>query len=678
MSAKNVSTKTKLPKIAENDAYLEPFASAIQYRINRAKEVEDLLTGEKFKHIADWAQGHKYYGLHKEKENWLFREWAPNATAIYIVCEFTKWQKDERFRLKRVDDNGTWEVHFPVTLLKHLDWYKLHIEWQGGSGERIPSYANYVVQDETTKIFCARVWDPPTTYKFKNKIPHLKGQAPLIYEGHIGMAQIEGKVSTYEEFRKNTLPRIKAAGYNTLQIMAIPEHPYYGSFGYQVSNFFAPSSRFGTPEELKALIDEAHGMDIQVVMDLVHSHAVKNEVEGLGAFDGTRYQYFHDGGKGVHPAWDTYLFDYGKPQVMHFLLSNCRYWIEEFKFDGFRFDGVTSMLYHHHGLGAGFSSYHDYFNMSVDVDAVVYFILANKIIHKINPQAITIAEDVSGMPGLSAPQEDGGIGFDYRMAMGIADYWIKLIKEIPDEKWSVDGIFWEMTNRRQDEKVISYAECHDQALVGDKTIMFRLADAQMYWNMSKDRRNLIIDRAIALHKMIRLITLVTGRGGYLNFMGNEFGHPEWIDFPREGNGWSYHCARRQWHLRDDQLLCYHFLGDFDQEIINFAREYNILSHSDPKHFWSHCDDHTLGFERAGFYFFFNFDANKSFTDYKMTLPQGRYKEIFNSDETRFGGTGRLIDGQIHETMTVKNEGQVETKLALYLPTRTALVLQKID
>ncbi len=678
MTTKKTKAETQTIKLVQKDPYLEPFTSAIQYRLNRAQEVEELLLGKDNKHIADWAQGHHYYGLHKKENSWLFREWAPNATAVYIVSELTKWQKDERFKLNRLDANGTWEIEFPLSLLHHLDWYKLHIEWNGGEGERIPSYANYVVQDPVTHIFCARVWDPPKPYKFKNKLPQLKNQAPLIYETHVGMAQVEGKVSSYEEFRKYTLPRIKAAGYNTIQIMAIPEHPYYGSFGYQVSNFFAPSSRFGTPEELKELIDEAHGMGMQVIMDLVHSHAVKNEVEGLGAFDGTRYQYFHDGGKGVHPAWDTYLFDYGKPQVLHFLLSNCRYWLEEYKFDGFRFDGVTSMLYHHHGLGAGFGSYHDYFNMSVDIDAVVYFILANKLIHKVNPNAVSIAEDVSGMPGLAAPHADGGIGFDYRMAMGIADYWIKIIKELPDEKWSVDGIWWEVTNRRHDEKVISYAECHDQALVGDKTIMFRLADAEMYWNMSKDRRNLIIDRAIALHKMIRLVTLVTAKGGYLNFMGNEFGHPEWIDFPREGNGWSYHCARRQWHLRDDQLLCYHFLGDFDQEIINFAREYNIVAKDDPKHFWSHCDDHVLGFERAGFYFLFNFDANRSFNDYKMNFPQGRYKEIFNSDEPRFGGMGRLTDGQVHETITIKHEGHIETKLSLYLPTRTALVLQKID
>ena len=209
------------------------------------------------------------------------------------------------------------------------------------------------------------------------------------------------KVGTYNEFRKNILPRIKKLGYNVIQLMAIQEHPYYGSFGYHVSSFFAASSRFGTPEELKQLIDEAHGMGIMVIMDLVHSHAVRNEVEGLGNYDGTRYQFFHEGKRGEHDAWDSYCFNYGKNEVLHFLLSNVKYWLDEYHFDGFRFDGVTSMLYYDHGLSRAFTSYDMYFDSGQDEEAITYFKLSNKLIHETNPNAISIAEEMSGYPGPS-------------------------------------------------------------------------------------------------------------------------------------------------------------------------------------------------------------------------------------------------------------------------------------
>ncbi len=487
------------------------------------------------------------------------------------------------------------------------------------------------------------------------------------------MAQEEGKVGTYGEFREKVLPRIIAAGYNTIQFMAIQEHPYYGSFGYHIANFFAASSRFGTPEELKALVDECHSAGISVIMDLIHSHAVRNEVEGLSRFDGTLYQYFHDGPRGVHELWDSRCFDYGKPQVLHFLLSNCRFWLDEYNFDGFRFDGITSMLYHHHGLGKAFTSYDDYFDGSVDEQALVYLTLANKVIHEVRPDAMTVAEDMSGMPGLAAPRAAGGVGFDYRLAMGIPDYWIKLTKDIRDEDWHVGTLWHELTNRRHDEKTISYAESHDQALVGDQTLIFRLIERDMYDQMAVDRRNLRVDRGIALHKMIRLTTLATAGYGYLNFMGNEFGHPEWIDFPRVGNNWSYHYARRQWHLRDDQHLVYHFLADFDRAMIELARAAGLLEDRNVRLVVEHCDDKVLAFQRAGLIFIFNFHPDKSYTDYAIAAFAKEYRLALDTDSTAFGGHGRVAPNQSYIARVDRHE-RVQVKV--YLPSRTALVLRE--
>ncbi|MDP3180524.1 MAG: alpha-amylase family glycosyl hydrolase, partial [Bacteroidota bacterium] len=460
---------------------------------------------------------------------------------------------------------------------------------------------------------------------------------------HIGMAGENERVHTYNEFQTDILPRIHQAGYNTIQLMAIPEHPYYGSFGYHVSSFFAPSSRFGTPEELKQLVDEAHGMGISVIIDLVHSHAVKNENEGLGKYDGTRWQFFHDGGKGEHPAWDSYCFNYGKPEVLHFLLSNIRYWLEEFKFDGFRFDGVTSMLYFDHGLGKAFTCYDDYFNDGLDQEAFSYFIMANRLIHEINPNALSIAEEMSGLPGLATPQKDGGLGFDYRMAMGVPDFWIKLIKEVSDEKWDVGYIFHELTSKRLDEKVVSYAESHDQALVGDKTIIFRLIDKEMYFSMRKDQPNMAVERGVALHKMIRLATISCAGGAYLNFMGNEFGHPEWIDFPREGNNWSYAHARRLWSLEDNKDLKYSWLSDFDREMITLVKKSKLIDIPEINWVYDHKDNQILVYSRGKHLFVFNFNPTQSFADYGIPMAPSKYKIVLNTDDFRFGGQNRIDD-----------------------------------
>ncbi len=659
-------------KIIKNDPLLEPYAMALQGRHDYAVRKEKELLGRDNRSLSDFASGYLYFGLHKIKRNWFLREWAPNATAIYVIGTFNDWKKSEDYRLQPLE-NGIWEGRFHEKAIQHGDLFKLLVEWNGGCGERIPAWARRVVQDDNTKIFSAQVWMPEHEYKFRVK--HFKPQtSPLmIYECHIGMATNQEKVGTYNEFRENVLPRIVRDGYNCIQIMAIQEHPYYGSFGYHVSSFFAASSRFGTPDELKQLIDEAHRHDIAVIMDIVHSHAVKNEVEGLGRFDGTPYQYFHGGDRREHPAWDSLCFNYNKNEVLHFLLSNCKFWLEEYHFDGFRFDGVTSMIYRNHGLGQDFGNYADYYNMNQDGDALCYLTLANKLIHEVNPNAITIAEEMSGLPELATPFKEGGMGFDYRMAMGIPDFWIKYIKEVKDEDWKAGHIFWEMTNRRNGEKTISYAESHDQALVGDKTIIFRLIDSDMYWHMQKGDETFRVNRGIALHKMIRLITASTINGGYLNFMGNEFGHPEWIDFPREGNGWSYKYARRQWELVDNDRLLYHDLNAFDNAMVRLIESEKKFNETPIEKVWDNEGDQLVAYKRRDLLFVFNFNGQKSFIDYGILVKKGAYKVVLNTDAKQFGGFGFSDDTVVHYTQPshLKNKEW----LKLYIPSRSALVLR---
>jgi len=662
-------------ELIENDSWLAPYTDAIQGRHQHALDKEAQLTDQGSKSLSEFASGYLYFGLHPTDKGWVIREWAPNATHIYLIGTFNNWQEKEEYELKPLD-NGNWELTLPETAIHHLDLYKLMVHWNGGCGERIPAWATRVVQDENTKIFSAQVWNPIQPYKFKNPIVPQTNPL-LIYECHIGMAQNEEKVGTYNEFREHILPRIVKDGYNCIQIMAVQEHPYYGSFGYHVSSLFAPSSRFGTPDELKQLIDEAHGLGLAVIMDIVHSHAVKNEVEGLANYAGDPNQYFYPGARREHPLWDSLCFDYGKNEVVHFLLSNCKYWLDIFHFDGFRFDGVTSMLYYSHGIGETFQNYADYYNGHQDDNAICYLTLANKLIHEFNPHALTVAEEVSGMPGIAVSVSAGGYGFDYRMAMNIPDYWIKTIKEKVDEDWKPTSMFWEVTNRRTDEKTISYCESHDQALVGDKTIIFRLIDADMYWHMQIGDENYIVHRGTALHKMIRLLTATTINGGYLNFMGNEFGHPEWIDFPREGNGWSYKYARRQWNLVDNQNYVYHYLGDFDYAMLNTIKSIKNYQ-STPIVEIAHNDaDQILAYSREDLIFVFNFNPVQSFTDYGFLAKSGTYEVILNTDSKLFGGFGLADDSVKHFTLHDPLYGKDEKEwLKLYLPARSAVVLKR--
>ncbi len=665
----------KTLKIISDDPWLKPYAAAIEERH------EDVL--KKIKQLAgsgtlvNFANAHNYFGLHRRPGGgYVFREYAPNATAITLIGTFSDWQEQQCFNLTPIGD-GVWEIIIPRGRIHQGDLYKIVVNWPGGKGERIPAYATRVVQDPQTYIFSAEVYIPSKPFRFRNRNFHPSTSPLFIYECHIGMSGEEEGIASYDEFRRNVLPRIAKDGYNAIQIMAIQEHPYYGSFGYHVSSFYAPSSRFGTPDDLRHLIDDAHGFGIAVIMDIVHSHAVKNEVEGLGRLDGTPDLYFYGDGRREHPAWDSLCFDYGKDYVLNFLLSNCKYWLEEYRFDGFRFDGVTSMLYYDHGLGKTFTSYADYYDGGQDTNAIVYLTLANILIHQINPEAITIAEEMSGMPGLALPFRDGGIGFDYRMAMGIPDYWIKLIKEKKDEEWLPSSILYELTNRRKDEKTVSYCESHDQALVGDKTIIFRLADKEMYWHMMIDDHDYTVDRAIALHKMIRLVTLATINGAYLNFMGNEYGHPEWIDFPREGNGWSYKYARRQWNLVDRADLKYKYLNNFDNDMISTVSSEKGFQSQPVEELWHQDADQVLVLQRGDLIFAFNWNPVNSFSDYGILAPSGEYSILLDSDAIQYGGYGNNDDTLVHHTNADPlYDSQGKGWLKLYLPARSAILLRR--
>ena len=657
-------------KIFEYDPYLKPYESDIELRAaNYNRKKSELLAGGGT--LLDFANAHEYFGFHKTKEGWYYREWAPGADNVYVMGDMNDWNRTE-LKMNRLE-NGAFEILLTGDKsLYHGCKVKTVVEKDGQLLERIPLFAKRVIQDPVSRVWAAEIVDTKP-YKWKKK-SFTPAKNLYIYECHIGMAQEEEKVGTYNEFTEKILPRIKDGGYNAIQIMAIMEHPYYGSFGYQVSSFYAASSRFGMPDDLKNLIDTAHEMGIAVLLDVIHSHAVKNTAEGINQFDGTDYQFFHEGSRGEHPAWGTKLFNYEKNEVIHFLLSNLKFWMTEYHFDGFRFDGVTSMIYRDHGLGSAFTDYSKYFSLNTDTEAITYLQLANELIREVNPRAVTIAEDMSGMPGMCLPIEDGGVGFDYRLSMGVPDLWIKLLKTSRDEDWNMWHLWHELSSHRPAEKTIGYAESHDQALVGDKTIIFWLCDSAMYTHMSKlVEGSAVIDRGIALHKMIRLITMSLVGEGYLNFMGNEFGHPEWIDFPREGNGWSHYYCRRQWHLADDKLLKYEWLLEFDKAMITFSKDKKILT-KDAKCLFIDEQKQVLVYERCGVVFAFNFSPTNSYDSYFVTVPTaGEYEPILSTDDEKFGGWNRIATDIAYKAEKTENKTY---GFKMYLPSRTAVCLAK--
>ncbi len=673
-------TATEHLPIVERDEWLRPVEGELIYRnklyANKLRDIEQTAGS-----IVDYANGYRYFGWQRDEilSGWWFREWLPAAREVYIMGDFNDWRRGE-VELHR-GDGGVWSTFLPDAMysskLVHGSLYKMVVHGDNGWHDRIPAYARRAVQNERTKDYAAQFWAPEPFDWQGDSFDLSSVGSLLIYEAHVGMAQERAGVGSYREFTRKVLPRIRRAGYNTVQLMAVAEHPYYGSFGYHVSNFYAPSSRFGTPEELKELIRTAHTMGLAVVMDVVHAHYVKNLNEGLNALDGSDDQYSPAGDAGYQKYWDSKTFDYAKPEVQHFLLSNLKYWLDEFHFDGFRFDGVTSMIYTHHGY-TEFDSREKYFDNTVNRPALTYLTLANRLVHDFRPTAVTIAEDVSGMPGMCQKIGDGGVGFDYRLGMAIPDFWIKLLKEVPDEQWDMWQIWEIMTNRLPDVGTVAYAESHDQAMVGDQTISFRLMDKDMYTDMDRGSQNLRIDRGIALHKMIRLMTISTGGQAYLNFMGNEFGHPEWIDFPREGNGWSYAYARRQWSLVRNPFLRYSQLGDFDRAMLKLVKRFGVLSDGYAYNLMMDQKNQTMAFSHGDLLFVFNWSPAASMPDYEVPVREpGRYRIILSTDEPRFGGFGREDLKSNHFSRPEQQaDGSVRHTISIYNTSRTARVFQR--
>ncbi|KAK7287576.1 hypothetical protein RIF29_00857 [Crotalaria pallida] len=559
-----------------------------------------------------------------------------------------------------------------IPAIPHGSKYRVYFNTPNGPLERVPAWATYVQPAVDGTQAYAIHWEPPPehVYKWKNTSPKVP-KSLRIYEAHVGISGSEPKISSFNEFTDKVLPHIMETGYNAIQLIGVVEHKDYFTVGYRVTNFYAVSSRYGTPDDFKRLVDEAHGLGLLVFLEIVHSYAAADENVGLSMFDGSNDCYFHSGKRGQHKFWGTRMFKYGDPDVLHFLLSNLNWWIVEYQVDGFQFHSLSSMIYTHNGFASFTGDLEEYCNQYVDKDALLYLILANEILHALYPNIITIAEDATFYPGLCEPTSQGGLGFDYYVNLSVSEMWSTFLESVPDNEWSMTKIVNTLvSDRAYADKMLMYAENHNQSISGRRSfaeILFGEIDEHSHHY----KESLV--RGSSLHKMIRLITLTIGGRAYLNFMGNEFGHPKRVEFPTSSNNFSYSLANRQWDLLAKEGLN-RDLFSFDKDMMKLDENARVLSRRFP--YLHHVNDSSMviSYIRGPLLFIFNFHPTDSYDNYSIGVEEaGEYQVILNTDEIKYGGQGCLKEDQYFQKTVSKRVDGLRNSLEVPLPSRTAQV-----
>ncbi|XP_058788144.1 1,4-alpha-glucan-branching enzyme 3, chloroplastic/amyloplastic [Vicia villosa] len=556
--------------------------------------------------------------------------------------------------------------------IPHGSKYRVYFNTTNGPLERVPAWATYVQPELDGRQAYAIHWEPPPedVYKWKNQSPKVP-KSLRIYEAHIGISGSEPKISSFNDFTDKTLPYIKEAGYNAIQLIGVVEHKDYFTVGYRVTNFYATSSRYGTPDDFKRLVDEAHGLGLLVFMEIVHSYAAADEMVGLSLFDGSNDCYFHSGKRGQHKFWGTRMFKYGDVDVLHFLLSNLNWWIEEYQIDGFQFHSLSSMIYTHNGFASFTGDLEEYSNQYVDKDALLYLIMANEILHVLHPNIITIAEDATYYPGLCEPTSQGGLGFDYYVNLSAPEMWSTFLETVPDHEWSMTKIVNTLVSKKENaNKMLLYAENHNQSISGRRSLA-EVLFGEIDEHSEHYKESLL--RGSSLHKMIRLITLTIGGRAYMNFMGNEFGHPKRVEFPTSSNDYSYSLANRQWDLLEKDGV-HRDLFTFDKDMMRLDKNERVLSRGFPSFHHVNDSSKVISYVRGPLLFIFNFHPTDSYDSYTVGVEEaGEYQLILNTDEIKYAGQGILRENQYFQRTISKRVDGHRNCIEVQLPSRTAQV-----
>ncbi len=360
---------------------------------------------------------HERFGAHVVDGGTRFAVWAPAARAVHVIGDFNDW-KPGAATMAKIGDTGVWEVVVPG--VGHGALYKYEIE--AADGKHLFKADPFAQRHEVAPNTASMVWDRTYTWGdaawMSKRQGTLGNDAPVaIYEVHLGSwRRSDGQLPTYASITPQLVDYVTRLGFTHVELLPLSEHPFYGSWGYETTGYFAATSRYGEPEELMALIDALHQAGVGVVIDWVPAH-FPNDAHGLVAFDGTPLYEYADPRRGFHPEWNTMIFDYGRPEVQSFLLSSAMAWLDRFHVDGLRVDGVATMLYRDYGRQGGEWVANDRGGNEND-EAVELLRRLNTAIHREHSDVVTMAEESTAWPKVSGAVDDGGLGFDYKWDMG--------------------------------------------------------------------------------------------------------------------------------------------------------------------------------------------------------------------------------------------------------------------
>lgn len=586
------------------------------------------------------------------KQGVYFAVWAPNAKSVSVIGNFNAWNSNDHKLNPRWDESGIWEAFFPAISKGEIYKYAIHSN-TGDYLEKADPFAMYAeVAPKTASI----VWDVDYKWKDANWLKQRKSTAGKpkpysVYEIHFGSWRRkveEGNRSlTYLEMAAELVAYIKETGFTHVEFMPVMEHPFYGSWGYQITGYFAPSSRYGSPEEFMQLVDALHEAEIGVILDWVPSHFPGDD-HGLYRFDGTHLYEHADPRKGFHPDWKSYIFNYGRNEVKSFLISNAVYWLDKYHIDGLRVDAVASMLYLDYSRKAGEWEPNQYGGRE-NLESIAFLKELNEVVYGDFPDTITIAEESTAWPGVSRPTYLGGLGFGQKWMMGWMHDTLHFFQEDPiNRKYHMNEITFSIMYAFTENFMLPLS--HDEVVHGKGPIIGRMTGDE--WRRFANLRLLYS-------------YMYTHPGTKLLFMGAEFGQTsEWK-----------HDLSLDWHL-----LQY----DFHKGIHTLFKELNALYKAEPALY-------QFAFEARGFEWIDYNDRENSVMLYLRKAERkedqllvvcnftpevrqhyrigvgirGYWKEIFNSDQKRYGGSGLLNQGSI-QTSPVKYHGR-DYSISLSLP-----------